>query len=162
MTFDVRAVVGEVAQERLDFEQRPLDVRGRRARARHLLAEEVGVGLARAVDEARALEHDLAHGAARRARRREQAHRADDVDLVQRAAAGAGRVDDEVRVHDRVDLGRRDDAGEDRVRRVGAHELGALERDPRIGRVDSDHDLDVGPALELLRDATAPVRATAR
>ena len=50
------------------------------------------------------------------------------------------------------------DAGEDRVRRVGAHELGALERDPRVVRVEADDDLDVGPALERLRDAAAPVR----
>ena len=81
---------------------------------------------------------------------------------MQRAAARARRVDDEVRVQDRVDLRRAHDAGEDRVRRVGAHELGALERDARVARVDADDDLDVGPLLELLRDAAAPVGARAR
>ena len=40
---DVRVVVGEVAEERLDLEQRALDVGARRARARHLLAEPVRV-----------------------------------------------------------------------------------------------------------------------
>ena len=70
----------------------------RRARARHVLAEHVRVLEVRAVHERRALHHDLAHRAPGRAGGREQVHRADDVDLVQRAAAGARRVDDQVRV----------------------------------------------------------------
>ena len=65
-------------------------------------------------------------------------------------------------MQDRVDLRRGNDAGEDRIRRVGAHELGALQRDPRVVRVDTDHDLHVGPALELLRDATTPIRRQTR
>ena len=62
-------------------------------------------------------------------------------------------------MHDGVDLGGADDAGEDRVRRVGPHELGALERHPRVLRVEPDDDLDIRPLLERLRDATTPVGA---
>ena len=155
---DVRVVVGEVADERLDLEQRSLDRRGRGPGARHVFAEAVRVGLARAVDETRALQHDLAHRTPGRARGREQVHRADHVDLVQRATRRARGVDDEVRVHDRVDLRGAHDAGEDRVRRVGAHELGAFERCARIARVDADDDFDVGSLFERLREASAPVR----
>ena len=53
----------------------------------------------------------------------------------------------------------RHDAGEDRVRRVGPHELRALERHARVLRVEADDDLDVRSLLERLRDATAPVGA---
>ena len=42
-----------------------------------------------------------------------------------------------------------------------AHELGALERHPRVVRVEADDDLDVGPLLERLRDAAAPEGAQA-
>src|SRR5207302_9495517 len=78
-------------------------------------------------------------------------------DLVQAASAHARRVDDEVSVHDRVDLCGADDACDDRVRGVGAHELGAFELDARFVRVETDDDFDVGPAFERLRDAPAPV-----
>ena len=45
---------------------------------------------------------------------------------------------------------------EDRVRRVGAHELGVLERQARLGGVEADDDLDVVALLELLGEAAPP------
>ena len=91
-----------------------------------------------------------------RARGREEVHGADHVDLVERAARDLGRVDDEVRVQDRVDLRGPHDAVEDRVVRVGAHELGALEREPGLVGVEADDRLDAVDLLELLREPAAP------
>ncbi len=132
------------------------------ARAGRLLPEEVRVLVVRPVHEGGALHHDLAHRAVGGARRRQQVHGPDHVDLVHRPAAELRRVDGEVGVQDRVDLRGLDDALEDRVRRVGPHELGAFERQHRFGRVDADDDLDVGASFELLGQAAAPERAQAR
>ena len=102
----VRVVLGEVADERLDLEQRPLDARVAAPRVRVMSSrKKYGSCVVRAVHERRALHDDLAHRAAGRAGRREQVHRADHVDLVQRPPADRRGVDDEVRVQDRVDLG---------------------------------------------------------
>src|SRR5205085_4446424 len=62
---------------------------------------------------------------------------------------------------DRVDLRRVHDAGDDRVRGVGADELGALELDAGLVGVEPDDDLDVGPAFERLRDTSSPIRGKA-
>ena len=65
--------------------ERSTSVRGG-LRAAHLLAERVGILVVRAVDERRALDHDLAHRTPRGAGGGEQVHGADHVDLVQRRA----------------------------------------------------------------------------
>ena len=160
---DVRAVVGEVAEERLDLEQRALDVAWSAGPVRVMSSrKKYGSALVAPYTRPELFSTTLRTGLpdAPAAASRFIV----PITLISCSVrlARARRVDDEVRVHDRVDLGRGDDAGEDRVRRVGAHELGALERDPRIVRVDADDDLDVGPLLELLRDAAAPVRRQAR
>ena len=62
----------------------------------------------------------------------------------------------EVGVQDRVDLRRPHDALEDRVGRVGPHELGALERQPRLAGVEPDDRARPPDRLELLREAAAP------
>ena len=71
-----------------------------------------------------------------------------------------GRVDDEERVDDRVDLRRLHDAGEDRVVLVAAHVLGALELDraaPSVSRPTITSTSRI--VLERLRDPAAPERA---
>ncbi len=158
----MRVVVGEVAQERLHFEQGAFDGGASGARARHVLAELVGVLVVGAVDERRALQDDLAHRAVRCTRRGQQVHRADHVDLVQRPTRRRGRVDDQVGVQDRVDLRCAHDPVEDRVRRVGPYEFGAFERHRRVLGVDADDDFDVVALFEHLRNPSTPVGAQAR
>ena len=63
VTPDVRVVVGEVAQERLDLEQRALDRGARRTGARHVFAELVRVLEVGAVHERRSLHDDLPYRA---------------------------------------------------------------------------------------------------
>ena len=78
-----------------------------------------------------------------------------------RARPHRRRVDDEERVHDRVDLRRLHDAGQDRVVLVAAHVLGPVQLDRRLDAVESDDDIHVVALLECLRDAAAPERAEA-
>ena len=118
-------VLGEVADQHVDLQQRTLDRRGGRVRATGGLAEEVGIGEVRPVHQGRRLQHDLAHRAALGRGGREQVHGADHVDLVQPSAARTGGVDLEVGVQHGVDLRGAHHAPQDRVRRVGLHELGA-------------------------------------
>ena len=75
--------------------------------------------------------------------------------------AGDDRVDDEPRVDHRVDLGRLDDAADQRVRVGHAHELGAVQLDLRRAPVDADDRLHGGVALERLGEPAAPVRRQA-
>ena len=67
------------------------------------------------------------------------------------------RVDDEPRVDHGVDLGRLHDPADQRVLVRDAHELGALQLARRILGVDADDRLDVGVALERLREPPAPI-----
>ena len=88
--------------------------------------------------------------------RGQQVEGADHVDLVEDPAADGGRVGLEEGVDDGVDLGRPDDAAEDRVLLVGADELGALERDLGLLGAESEDHLDVRLGLEGLGHAAAP------
>ena len=75
------------------------------------------------------------------------------------ASAGRGhqRVDDQPGVDHRVDLGRPDDALQQRVLVGDLHELGALELARGGVVVDADDRLDVLEALQGLRQAATPV-----
>ena len=70
---------------------------------------------------------------------------------------GHDRVDDQARVDDGVDLGRLDDAADERVRVGDAHELRAAQLDLRRPAVDADDRLDLRARLERLRQPAAPV-----
>ena len=72
-------------------------------------------------------------------------------------------VDLEVRVQHGVDLRGAHHALEDRVRRVGLHELGAA-RAAGVGSslVDADHELDVGSLLERAARCGCPRTFRAR
>ena len=59
-------------------------------------------------------------------------------------------------MQDGVNLRGLDDAGQDRIVLIGADELGPLQRDGRLARVEANDDLHVGIALEGLRQAAAP------
>src|SRR3954463_10085517 len=78
---------------------------------------------------------------------------------MQLAPAHAGRVDDEERVQDGVDLGGPHDARQDRVALVGPHELGALQLDLGLLDVEADDHLDRRVTLEGLGYPAAPERA---
>jgi hypothetical protein len=154
---DVRVLVGELAHGRLGIDDVALDQRARRVRARHLLGEEGRVVLLDPVVVRAGLEDELAHGVALSPARREHVGRAHDVVLVGQARAGDDRVDNQPRVDHRVDLGGLDDAADERVRVGHPHVLGALQLDLRRPAVDADDRLDLGVALERLREPPAPV-----
>ena len=149
-------VVREVPDERLGLEQRALDRRPGRGAAGHGLGEGVGIARAGPVDEARRLHHERSDPAGR-ARRGQQVHRPDDVHVVESGRRAERRVDDQARVHDRVDVGCRHDPVK---RRVGVvrdpHEVGPLEGHRRVPGADPDHHLDLRVGLEHLGHPTAP------
>ena len=64
-------------------------------------------------------------------------------------------------MHDRVDLRGVHDALQDRVTGIGAHVLGALQREDGLVLPEPDDDLDVVTALELLGDPASPEGADA-
>jgi hypothetical protein len=153
----VGVLVAEVRDVGLGLADVALDRSARRVRAAHLLGEEGRVILLGAVVAGAGLEHQLAHGRGRPARRGEHVHRADDVVLVGARARGDDRVDDQAGVDDRVDLGGVDDPADQRVRVGDLHELRALQRELRRPPVDPDDRLDLGILLECLGKAAAPV-----
>ena len=134
---DVRVAVGEVAHGALGLDDVALEHRRRRVRPAHLLGEERRVVLLAAVPVGAGLEDHLADGRSRPAARREDVQGADDVVLVGGGGRGGRRVHDQARVDDRVDLGGRHDAPQQRVLGADPHVLGALEIDragPRCRR----------------------------
>ena len=145
----------------LDLRDVALEARAQREHPRHLLPEELGrvrlgpvhAGGA-AHDDRVERGHALAGG--------EQLERADDVDVVHRGRRHArARLPDDLLVDDRVDPGRRDQPPDLRVADVGRDELGALEGDLRAACVEADHVLDLGVALEPLRQEASDVAAHA-
>ena len=62
---------------------------------------------------------------------------------------------------ERVGAGRRQQPGEQRVADVGLEELGPLELRERRGRIEADHVLDAGIALETERELGSPVGSDA-
>ena len=158
---DVRVAQRELAHGALGVDDVALDRRARRVRAVHRLGEERGIVLLGAVVVRAGLEDDLAHRVALAPARRQHVHRADDVVLVGQARAGDDRVDHQPRVDHGVDLGRLDDAPDERVRVGHAHVLGAVQLDLRRAPVDADDRLDGRVALERLREPAAPVRRQA-
>ncbi len=158
---DVRVAQGELAHGALGVDDVALDRRARRVRAVHGLGEEGRVVLLGPVVQGAGLEDDLADGVALSPARGQHVHRADDVVLVGQPRAGDDRVDHEARVDHGVDLGRLDDAADERVRVGHAHVLGAVQLDLRRAAVDADDRLHRRVALERLRQPAAPVRRQA-
>ena len=95
---DVWVFFGEVAQESFDLDERALHVGSGLATALHFFADVIRVALMGAVHVAAVFHNDFAYRAAGSARRREEIHRADHIDLVHRAARSERAVDDEVRM----------------------------------------------------------------
>ena len=156
---DVRVAPRELAHGALGLDDVALDRRARRVRAvASSSVKNAGSSCSAAVVVRAGLEDDLARPACPR-----PPHAAstfivpDDVVLVGQARAGDDRVDDQPRVDHGVDLGRLDDAPDQRVRVGDAHVLGALQLDLRRAPVDADDRLDRGVALERLREPAAPV-----
>ena len=143
----------------LDLADVALEPGPERIEPRHLLGEELRRLRLRAVDAGRAADDDRPDG--RRALAgAEQLERADHVDVVHRLRrhAGPGPPHDLV-VHDRVDLGLRQELRDDRVAEVGLQELGPLELRPRRPGVEAGDVLDLGVAFEPAGQLRAEVAA---
>ena len=157
---DVRVVVGEVAKERLDLEQRPLDAACERAPCASCpRGRSTGRTCAAPYTRPELFSTTLRTGlpAAPAAASRFMV----PITLISCSVrlARSRRVDDEVRVHDRVDLRRRarcarGSSDDESVRTNSVRSSGIR----GIVRVDADDDLDVGPPFERLRDTAAPIR----
>ena len=138
-----------------------LERRPRRVGAIHVLREEGRIVALAAVEVRGRLEHHLAHRRVRPAAGGQDVHRPDHVVLVGDPLRGEHGVDDQPRVHHRVDVRGADDPAQQGVLVPDAHVLRAVELAGGVLGADADDRLDRRVALQRLREPPAPVRRQA-
>ena len=154
---DVGAAPGEAADVALDLGGVLAEAGPGVAARLHLLGEHGRVARAGAV-HGRGRLHDEVLDRGRLLARREELHRADDVELLHRqpAAGAAGRGDD-AHVDDGVDVLLRDHLGDHGRADVGADEGHRADVAARRHDVDADHAVDAVGRGESARETTAEV-----